>query len=160
MNDPRGKRENADFMRVCGLCSLLRPANYESAALPTELHQRIYSNASKSISQSFLLVKQFPKLFESGGKAISAAAFSFFAPLAANAVDVALKVAAAYELGEHILLKDRYRAGIEPHLAPELLGKCRRQHHIAHAHRRGDGLGKRVHVDDRAVRFPGKTGFW
>ena len=70
-----------------------------------------------------MLVKQFPKLFESGGKAISAAAFSFFAPLAANAVDVALKVAAAYELGEHILLKDRYRAGIEPHLAPELLGK-------------------------------------
>lgn len=24
-----GKRENADFMRVCGLLGLLRPADYE-----------------------------------------------------------------------------------------------------------------------------------
>ena len=101
-----------------------RPADYESAALPTELHQRIRSNANGSIAQRFFCVKRFFKLFESGG---FAAAFSIFPPSAADAVDVALEVAAADELGKHILLKDRHGAGKESHLAPNLLGARGRQ---------------------------------
>ena len=48
--------------------------------------------------------------------------------LAADAVDVALEVAAADELGKHILLEDRHGAGVKAHLAAKMLGKRGRQH--------------------------------
>ena len=93
-------------------------------------------------------VKRFCKVFASS--VLLPAAF------AADAVDVALKVAAADELCEHILLEDRYRAGVEANLAAEALGERGRQDHIAHTHRRGDGLGKGIHVNDGLLALEGE----
>ena len=76
------------------------------------------------------------------------------APLAvavAHAVDVLLKVAAADEARERVLLEVRDGAAVEAELAVEDLDELVGQDHVADADGRRQGLREGVHVDDAAA---------
>ena len=84
--------------------------------------------------------------------------------VAADAVDVALKAAVVYYLREDKLLKGRHGAGIEAELFVKKRSQFFRQHHVTHAHGRGNGARKCVQVYNivvmrqRIERFHGLGG--
>ena len=58
-----------------------------------------------------------------------------------------LEVAAADQLGQHVLLKARHAAGVEPELFLKGRSELPGKHHVTDAHGRRNGSGKGIQVD-------------
>ena len=71
---------------------------------------------------------------------------------------MALEAAVADELGQDVLLKDRYGAGVEGDPLPQRLGTLRRQHQVADTEGGRNGFGKGIEIDHAFLRLQREQG--